>query len=188
MRKLWLWTILGLVWVIGMVVMAGTFTTNWMNVDWPSWVGDYELTKNPCWTWNSLISVEVQASSSTWSFVYSWWRYDGFLFGKYIHVYGPLYTGDTQRGVYCVNTENAGSCIDYKVRFVCEQPTQTRSWACIGLPANASWNTTSRIRQYSTWWANWYPGLTGVYNVNRSTWECRFTCNSGYVFTWGLCL
>ena len=56
-----------------------------------------------------------------------------------------------------------------------------RQQACSGLPSNASWNTASSIHQ--TWNGSvWLPSDEGVYNATPSTTECRFICNSGYVW------
>ena len=61
----------------------------------------------------------------------------------------------------------------------CEADTQTVN--CIGLPANASWNSASSITQ--TWnGENWQPSTAGSYNETESTSECRFKCNTNYVW------
>ncbi|MBQ3368539.1 DUF1566 domain-containing protein [bacterium] len=61
----------------------------------------------------------------------------------------------------------------------CEADTQTVN--CIGLPANASWNSASSITQ--TWnGENWQPTTAGSYNETESTSECRFKCNTNYVW------
>ena len=50
---------------------------------------------------------------------------------------------------------------------------------CTGRPANATWNTAESISQ--TWdGEEWYPSETGTYNINPSSSECRFKCDSGY--------
>ena len=55
----------------------------------------------------------------------------------------------------------------------------TQSASCIGLPANASWNTASSITQ--TWnGSSWQPTTTGTYNETASTTECHFGCNMNY--------
>lgn len=53
---------------------------------------------------------------------------------------------------------------------------------CIGLPKNALWNTVSRIEQ-SFDGLEWTPSAEGVYNEESSQSECRFVCESGYVWT-----
>ncbi len=61
----------------------------------------------------------------------------------------------------------------------CEADTQTAN--CIGLPANAIWNSASSITQ--TWnGENWLPSTLGSYNETESTSECRFKCNTNYVW------
>lgn len=56
-----------------------------------------------------------------------------------------------------------------------------RQQSCGNLPANASWNTVSEITQ--TWdGSEWLPSNEIVYNTTPSTTECRFVCNSGYVW------
>lgn len=52
---------------------------------------------------------------------------------------------------------------------------------CLGLPANASWNTASSITQ--TWNGNaWIPSNAGTYDETPSSNECHFKCNQHY--TW----
>ena len=74
-------------------------------------------------------------------------------------------------------------------KFICNQGyvwngsacINERQQACSGLPSNASWNTASSIHQ--TWNGSvWLPSDEGVYNATPSTTECRFVCNSGYVW------
>ena len=56
---------------------------------------------------------------------------------------------------------------------------QTRYEDCIDLPPNAQWNTTESITQ--TWSGEaWLPALSGVYNEEASTEECRFKCKENY--------
>lgn len=55
-------------------------------------------------------------------------------------------------------------------------------WNCLWLPANASWNSVSQINRY---WdgISWIPSsLMGVYNETSSVNECRFVCNSGFLY------
>ncbi len=50
---------------------------------------------------------------------------------------------------------------------------------CIGLPANAQWNTASTISQ--TWnGSSWQPTTTGSYNTAASTSQCYYKCKDGY--------
>jgi len=118
-------------WVIG---SWWTFVTSWNNRDFPGGNGDYELFENPCGTWNTLLAIETKSSTSSSSFVFSGASYDGMLFGKYAHVYGPLYRVPQQRGSFCVNAENPTGCIDYQVRFICSNgggnslPLALSSW------------------------------------------------------------
>lgn len=74
-------------------------------------------------------------------------------------------------------------------KFICNQGYVWNGSACINerqqscgnLPANASWNTVSEITQ--TWdGSEWLPSNEIVYNTTPSTTECRFVCNSGYVW------
>lgn len=74
-------------------------------------------------------------------------------------------------------------------KFICNQGyvwngsacINERQQSCSGLPSNASWNIASSIHQ--TWNGSvWSPSDEGVYNTTPSTSECRFVCNSGYVW------
>ena len=53
-----------------------------------------------------------------------------------------------------------------------------RTADCTGLPANAQWNSVSKITQ--TWNNGWTPNTTGKFNASPSTSECRFKCNDNY--------
>jgi hypothetical protein len=62
----------------------------------------------------------------------------------------------------------------------------TRTANCVGLPTGAVWNTVSSITQ--TWnGTDWSPSTTGTYNTTSSTKECRFKCNSGYIWNNSRC-
>lgn len=61
-------------------------------------------------------------------------------------------------------------------------------WACLWLPANASWNNVSSITRFWNGTA-WNPNsLTWSYNETLSTNECRFTCNTGFHHDSGSCI
>ena len=63
--------------------------------------------------------------------------------------------------------------------YGCAAATQTAT--CYGLPTHASWNTVSTITQ--TWDGySWVPSEMGTYNEIASTEECRFMCNTGYLY------
>lgn len=64
---------------------------------------------------------------------------------------------------------------------------QSRAVSCSGLPSNASWNSVSKILQSYTG-SSWTPSSTGSYNTTPSTTECRFKCNSGYVWNGSACI
>lgn len=46
---------------------------------------------------------------------------------------------------------------------------------CTGLPANAEWNTVSKIDQVWDGYS-WTPSLVGTYNISPSQKECRYKC------------
>ena len=55
----------------------------------------------------------------------------------------------------------------------------TRKADCTGLPANAKWNTSSKITQ--TWnGRTWRPVTNGVYSSTPCTDACCFTCKNNY--------
>lgn len=58
--------------------------------------------------------------------------------------------------------------------------------ACTWLPANSSWNTATTISQIWTW-TSWSPNSVWVHNLEPSPSQCRFTCNSWYVWDWTSC-
>lgn len=62
--------------------------------------------------------VEVANVITWWSFLFYGYKYDGMLFWRYIHIYGPLWPG-LEKWIYCKNSENIGGCWDYKVRIAC---------------------------------------------------------------------
>ncbi|MBQ3369361.1 leucine-rich repeat domain-containing protein [bacterium] len=64
---------------------------------------------------------------------------------------------------------------------------QSRAVSCNSLPSNASWNSVSKILQSYTG-SSWTPSSTGSYNTTPSTTECRFKCNSGYVWNGSACI
>ena len=68
---------------------------------------------------------------------------------------------------------------------VCQWPTMM-SGMCVWLPSNAMRNTVSSITQYYISWV-WLPALTWIYNTTSSTTECRFVCQSGYVWNGNSC-
>jgi hypothetical protein len=58
---------------------------------------------------------------------------------------------------------------------------------CTGLPANAQWNTASEVNltwnsSTSTWTTSTGKTTAGEYNTTSSTIECRFKCQSGYLW------
>lgn len=66
----------------------------------------------------------------------------------------------------------------------CEANTQNTT--CTSLPNNASWNTVNSLTQ--TWdGSSWTPSALGTYNTTPSTSECRFTCDSGYLWDGDSC-
>lgn len=67
----------------------------------------------------------------------------------------------------------------------CVADTQTAT--CTGLPANAEWNTVSKITQ--TWnGTEWTPSATGTYNEVESTKECRFICDDTHYWNNSACV
>ena len=92
---------------------------------------------------------------------------------------------DKSSSVLCVRTNECEQGY-FKNGSTCEK-LQTQTVDCIGLPANASWNTASNITQ--TWLeTEWYPSATGTYNTARSSVECRFKCDSKYFWSGSECL
>ena len=65
--------------------------------------------------------------------------------------------------------------------------TETQVSECIGLLANAQWNTASEITQ--TWnGTSWTPTTTGAYSETASTEKCYFKCASGYTWNGSQCV
>ena len=54
-----------------------------------------------------------------------------------------------------------------------------REGECTGLPAGAVWNTASTITQTLDG-DEWIPSLTGKYDTNPSSTECRYKCAENY--------
>jgi hypothetical protein len=67
-----------------------------------------------------------------------------------------------------------------KENWVCVE--NTREWeVCLGLPANAIWNSVETIKQ--TWNGTiWVPSTTATYNITPSTTQCVFKCNLWYSY------
>ena len=89
--------------------------------------------------------------------------------------------------VAAYNTESSSN----ECRFRCnknytwdnysECVADTKTVDCSGLPEDAQWNSVSSITQ--TWnGSDWIPGSTAVYNTTSSANECRFKCNTNYVW------
>lgn len=125
-----------------------------------------------CSQQSRVVSCTGLPSNASWNTVSSIFQsYDG-------SAWNP-----SQVGTYN-ETPSTSEC-----RFVCNSGyvwngsacINERQQSCSGLPSNASWNTASSIQQ--TWNGSvWSPSDEGVYNTTPSTSECRFVCNSGYVW------
>ncbi len=84
----------------------------------------------------------------------------------------------------------------YECRYICDTHykwnnskcvADTQIVACTDLPANAHWNTVSKITQ--TWEGNsWQPSTTGAYNEVESSKECRFICDDTYHWNNSVCV
>jgi len=84
----------------------------------------------------------------------------------------------------------------YECRYVCDTHAtwngskclaDTQTATCTGLPANAEWNTVSKITQ--TWnGTEWTPSATGTYNEVESTKECRFICDDTHYWNNSACV
>ncbi|MCX6825310.1 MAG: hypothetical protein NTY80_03715 [candidate division SR1 bacterium] len=119
--------VLGVLFSFSAVLAFNFIGASWHNIDRPTRAGDYELFTNPCGILNSLVAVEVKTSITKSTFIFTGSTYTGMLFGRYVHVYGPLHSFAEKNGVFCVNKENSTKkCLDYQVRFACS-PNQTRS-------------------------------------------------------------
>ena len=103
-----------------------------------------------------------------------------------------------------IDFSNAGIYLDEKenyryarcVRSQCDngyfwnngkcETAPTRTADCTGLPANASWNSVSKITQ--TWnGSDWIPATNGNYNEEASETKCRFRCDYGYGWNGEIC-
>ena len=62
---------------------------------------------------------------------------------------------------------------------------QAKTVPCTGLPDNASWNSVSEI--YQRWLETEWQTTVGTYNENSSLLECRFKCDSGYIWNGSKC-
>ncbi|HMS90959.1 MAG TPA: hypothetical protein PKC87_01965 [Candidatus Absconditabacterales bacterium] len=103
------------------LVFAGK-VTSWMDRDNPDGTGDNEVsTTITCGnngTGTTIKYVEVAAVLTGPSLIFTGNNFDGMFGSKYIHIYGPYWTGP-EKGMYCLNAENNGGCLDYKVRIAC---------------------------------------------------------------------
>lgn len=81
----------------------------------------------------------------------------------------------------CANEDGSFSCVCHEGYSGNNCVPNKRTRECEELPENAAWNKVSEIEQ--TWnGSEWYPPVKGTYNEEASETECRFKCNSGYVF------
>ena len=168
----------------------------WNGEKWvPSAVASFDLegSEDECrfkcdtnYGWNgSICSADVKNAYCDTKPENSVWN-DGGRSGTFAQTWsGSAWTPASHASVYSKSAVECG--------FVCATghlwdgsecetaPTQTVE--CTGLPlVGAEWNTASTITQ--TWdGEKWIPeSITGVYNENPSTDECRFKCKEHY--TW----
>ena len=87
----------------------------------------------------------------------------------------------------CANEDGTFSCVCHEGYSGNKCVANKRTKVCEDLPENAKWNKVEEIEQ--TWnGEEWTPSTQGSYNEEASEKECRFKCNTGYIWEGNKCI